>query len=206
MGRLLHRARAPRPLHGRVSRRARADRDRPDVIRDPYRASDATEYVDRLLDVDVQTYLPGDLLVKMDIATMAHSLEVRSPLLDHQFMEMAAACRARRSCAADGQEGLQGRAAPLASRPHPRSPEDGVRSPDRRLVPRACATCRASPARPALARARVLPRGVAAAADRRHLERRARTNRTGSGPCSSSSSGCAPTSTATRPGRSRSGP
>jgi asparagine synthase (glutamine-hydrolysing) len=60
------------------------------VIRAPYRASDGRAFVDRLLDVDVQSYLPGDLLVKMDIATMAHSLEVRSPLLDHEFMEMAA--------------------------------------------------------------------------------------------------------------------
>jgi asparagine synthase (glutamine-hydrolysing) len=60
------------------------------VIRDPYEASTATSEIERLLDVDVNTYLPGDLLVKMDIATMAHSLEVRSPLLDHQFMEMAA--------------------------------------------------------------------------------------------------------------------
>ena len=43
-----------------------------------------------MLDVDVQTYLPDDLLVKMDIATMAHSLEVRSPLLDHVLMERVA--------------------------------------------------------------------------------------------------------------------
>ena len=35
-----------------------------------------------LLEVDVNTYLPGDLLLKIDIATMAHSLEARSPLLD----------------------------------------------------------------------------------------------------------------------------
>jgi asparagine synthase (glutamine-hydrolysing) len=60
------------------------------VIRDPWLASDAGNLTDRLLDVDVHGYLPGDLLVKMDIATMAHSLEVRSPLLDHQFMEFAA--------------------------------------------------------------------------------------------------------------------
>jgi asparagine synthase (glutamine-hydrolysing) len=66
------------------------ERTAPTVIRAPYEASDATEFVDKLLDVDVNTYLPGDLLVKMDIATMAHSLEVRSPLLDHRFMEMAA--------------------------------------------------------------------------------------------------------------------
>lgn len=65
-------------------------RTAPSIIRDPYLASDAMELVDRLLDVDVNSYLPGDLLVKMDIATMAHSLEVRSPLLDHRFMEMAA--------------------------------------------------------------------------------------------------------------------
>jgi asparagine synthase (glutamine-hydrolysing) len=60
------------------------------VIGDPYRSSDARDPVNRLLDVDVNTYLPGDLLVKMDIASMAHSLEVRSPLLDHEFMEFTA--------------------------------------------------------------------------------------------------------------------
>jgi asparagine synthase (glutamine-hydrolysing) len=61
------------------------------VIADPYAASDAEDVLGRILDVDVQTYLPSDLLVKMDIASMAHSLEVRSPLLDHVFMETAAA-------------------------------------------------------------------------------------------------------------------
>ena len=55
-----------------------------------WRASGTESPVDRMLDVDVQTYLPGDLLVKMDIATMANSLEARSPFLDHVFMEMAA--------------------------------------------------------------------------------------------------------------------
>jgi asparagine synthase (glutamine-hydrolysing) len=55
-----------------------------------YRESDAQDDVNRLLDIDVHTYLTSDLLVKMDIASMAHSLEVRSPLLDHRFMEMAA--------------------------------------------------------------------------------------------------------------------
>jgi len=68
----------------------RGNRTAPSVIKTPWGQSDATAYVDRLLDVDVNTNLPGDLLVKMDIATMAHSLEVRSPLLDHRFMEVAA--------------------------------------------------------------------------------------------------------------------
>jgi asparagine synthase (glutamine-hydrolysing) len=60
------------------------------VIRDPWESSDAPTLLERLLDVDVQTYLPDQLLVKMDIASMAHSLELRSPLLDQAFMEMAA--------------------------------------------------------------------------------------------------------------------
>jgi len=66
-------------------------RTAPSVMREPYLASDAQDAVNRLLDTDLHTYLPGDLLVKMDIASMAHSLEVRSPLLDHQLMEFAAA-------------------------------------------------------------------------------------------------------------------
>ena len=46
--------------------------------------------IDQLLAIDIETYLPDDLLVKMDIASMSHSLEVRSPLLDHKFMEFTA--------------------------------------------------------------------------------------------------------------------
>ncbi len=46
--------------------------------------------VDKLLAVEVRSYLPEDLLVKMDRATMAFSLEGRSPLLDHVFMEKMA--------------------------------------------------------------------------------------------------------------------
>jgi asparagine synthase (glutamine-hydrolysing) len=39
---------------------------------------------------DVHTYLPDDLLVKVDIASMANSIECRSPFLDHELMEWAA--------------------------------------------------------------------------------------------------------------------
>jgi asparagine synthase (glutamine-hydrolysing) len=39
---------------------------------------------------DIHTYLPDDLMVKVDVASMAHGLETRSPLLDHVLMEWAA--------------------------------------------------------------------------------------------------------------------
>jgi asparagine synthase (glutamine-hydrolysing) len=60
------------------------------VIRGPWHHASGASRLDVLLETDVNTYLPGDLLVKMDIATMAHSLEARSPLLDPEVMELAA--------------------------------------------------------------------------------------------------------------------
>ncbi len=46
--------------------------------------------LEQLLYVDINSYLPEDLLVKVDIATMANSLEARVPFLDHKFMELVA--------------------------------------------------------------------------------------------------------------------
>jgi asparagine synthase (glutamine-hydrolysing) len=74
-----------RDFHEHVNQSVAAE-----VIRAPFVGSDAADDVNRLLDVDVQTYLPNALLVKMDITSMAHSLEVRSPLLDHELMEFVA--------------------------------------------------------------------------------------------------------------------
>ena len=48
------------------------------------------DLIDKLLYLDIHSYLPEDLLVKVDIATMANSLEARVPFLDHKFMELVA--------------------------------------------------------------------------------------------------------------------
>jgi asparagine synthase (glutamine-hydrolysing) len=61
-----------------------------DVVAVPWHASSAHGLLDRMLDVDSQTYLADDLLAKVDIATMACSLEGRSPLLDHELLQFAA--------------------------------------------------------------------------------------------------------------------
>jgi len=60
------------------------------LIDQAYAASGAPSQVSKVMDVDIHTYLPGDILVKVDIATMACSLEARCPFLDHQLMEWAA--------------------------------------------------------------------------------------------------------------------
>jgi asparagine synthase (glutamine-hydrolysing) len=61
-----------------------------EVIEGRWDDSTATGCLDQMLSVDVETYLPDDLLVKMDIATMAYSVEGRSPLLDQELMAFAA--------------------------------------------------------------------------------------------------------------------
>ena len=61
-----------------------------DPITGSWQDASGSDVVDVMLEVDVNTYLPGDLITKIDIATMAYALEARSPLLDHELMEFAA--------------------------------------------------------------------------------------------------------------------
>jgi asparagine synthase (glutamine-hydrolysing) len=62
-----------------------------DVYRRRYEETEGAELLGRLQDVDLGIYLVDDLLVKMDRASMAHSLEVRVPYLDAEVTDLATA-------------------------------------------------------------------------------------------------------------------
>ena len=69
---------------------ATASCDPAGTLRDYYNRCDATDALDKALYVDMKTYLSDDILVKVDRMSMAHSLEVRAPLLDHKLIEFTA--------------------------------------------------------------------------------------------------------------------
>ncbi|MGI8729170.1 MAG: asparagine synthetase B family protein, partial [Solirubrobacteraceae bacterium] len=88
---------------------AEADEGALEDYRRIWESSDGAEPLDRLLNLNLRTYLVDDLLVKVDRMSMAHGLEVRSPFLDTELVDLAlrvrpaAKVRGRRSsgcCAA----------------------------------------------------------------------------------------------------------
>jgi asparagine synthase (glutamine-hydrolysing) len=64
--------------------------DELEFLQTAFDRADGPTRLDHIMNVDYQTYLPNDLLVKVDRASMAHSLESRSPFLDHKFASFAA--------------------------------------------------------------------------------------------------------------------
>ncbi len=73
--------------------------------------------VSRLLYLDTKTYLPGDILTKVDRMSMACSLEARVPLLDHLFVEHATRLPARLKFREDQQKYILKRLAERAGVP-----------------------------------------------------------------------------------------
>ncbi len=69
----------------------RIDRERSTNVTRQYLARAANYSVlNKMLYVDTHTWLPDDLLIKADKMTMANSVELRVPLLDHKVLEFAA--------------------------------------------------------------------------------------------------------------------
>lgn len=67
-----------------------AENDSSELLENWFAKANGAGILDATLLADQMTYLPNDLLVKVDIASMANSLEARSPLLDHKVIEFAA--------------------------------------------------------------------------------------------------------------------
>ena len=63
------------------------------ITTDYYNKSDGRDHLSRILYTDLKTYLPGDILVKVDRMSMANSLEVRAPILDYELIEFSAGLR-----------------------------------------------------------------------------------------------------------------
>lgn len=83
----------PNDLHGRLFsdsfKRELQGYTSLEVFRQHLSNCDTDDELSRIQYLDIKTYLPGDILTKVDRASMAHSLEVRVPILDSEFVSWA---------------------------------------------------------------------------------------------------------------------
>jgi asparagine synthase (glutamine-hydrolysing) len=78
-----------RALLGKAPSREPSESPVYDQVTRPYRECRSTSAVQRAQYADLKVYLPNDPLVKVDRMSMANSLEIRCPLLDHHIIELA---------------------------------------------------------------------------------------------------------------------
>lgn len=77
-----------RRLYSPEFARELAGHDSAESIESVYRRLSGRDFLSRTSFVDLVTYLPGDILTKVDMASMAHGLECRSPMLDQEVVEL----------------------------------------------------------------------------------------------------------------------
>ena len=105
-----------------------------DPVRVAWENGSALDPLSRQRALDYQLYLPDDVLVKVDRASMASSIEVRSPFLDYRVVEWAAKLT---PCGIDERQ--RGKAAASstrsteAARQNGAGPEERIRSSDRHM-------------------------------------------------------------------------
>src|SRR5206468_3297339 len=73
----------------RPTRLVRGGREVPTTVTDPGKWADLSDPVERIMYLDLVTYLPDDILTKVDRASMSCGLEARVPFLDHRIVEFA---------------------------------------------------------------------------------------------------------------------